>query len=1121
MSVIRLVQDQPQANQASRTAGERLAQDAAQASQSERIDREKERKRLKELEEEKEAKKKLKTERANVIYYQIPKFEFQENVTTIHKGGRRTKSKGNVKKQYATYKKKWGAKIKSNQETIAKFGKQWKVSGSGGHGRTVSRILRGEVAGKGRNATEIRQVATQKNADSWNEGRITWGAYLQRKENIEREYQERRKKETSHRNWRSTKAAQGKATAGVQQNFIPGGQFSIQESSSSSLPSIQSTNTGSGTSVDPFKATQPDRNKVSPYLKAYQSPQSLVPVTGGSFIGYSPGGKPIQGPPRPPQYTVTDSKGKVRTFNTLESANKFATRVQTTESLTGVIGSLEAIYGKRDTNNEPEIEISAEDSNRIWDNRRYDDIRLAAQAGFSNALRYADAVDLGEVPKPTGLQLLPYYASHGVKPITDIVFHVDNLIRGTEHRIAPTLSDKITEVPISLATKGKTDTHDPVGDYIREDPIRTAIQLPAEGALWITGGKVAQTAAKVTSKVSPVAVQTLKFPIQGEMKTVYKGVTIKDRPIIGVQEGKIVTGIRESHLPFDAIDTSKFGRYGWEPVQSQGIASKTVFSEKSLDSMVKHKVITPLSKERIQTGKDLFESTKGTKTKVGKFSAEPVKDLTQTQSDYLLHYSAKGQKTGRIEAFHGSTALQSQISPSLRAKAGSHLRMGDLDITVKAKTDVKQERIASQMIREIGEGFPLEKGQTLRISDSVGKLKANKELFLTGKDGKERKILEIVLEERDASGIVGLQVRTGEKIFGEFITGKTVKTKDFGLKVHERRFQQQENIRTVFQFHKGIKGTKFDVYPAEGRTKDVVRSYWNFKEDALRVGGRKGKIIDTKAEKYRSLYKEINFEDLPTEKIDILSPITKSPSPSALQSFAGEIPSKGHSVLASTLLPKTSSSVQISSSPEQPRLKTSSKTDVMTSKKIPSVKNSIKSPLKTSESISSPKSKVPAKNIMPSSLPSKTSSKRTKRAPLYSSLTSPSPKTPSSRTLSPKSSKSPKGSNVQSPASTKSSIVGSSTKFGSRIAGFSGTHGTDPFRTSRKPIPLYLIDSKNRTKKKKAKKKKPHDFLGNMRLDQIEGMFRRTEVIHGDRRLPKQIRHDKTKGFTSSKVKIF
>ncbi|MFB5617942.1 MAG: hypothetical protein ACE5Q4_04710, partial [Nitrosopumilus sp.] len=45
--------------------------------------------------------------------------------------------------------------------------------------------------------------------------------------------------------------------------------------------------------------------------------------------------------------------------------------------------------------------------------------------------------------------------------------------------------------------------------------------------------------------------------------------------------------------------------------------------------------------------------------------------------------------------------------------------------------------------------------------------------------------------------------------------------------------------------------------------------------------------------------------------------------------------------------------------------------------------------------------------------------------------------------------------------------------------------------------------------KKPGKKFKTHDFLGNTKTDHIVGLFRRKEVIHGDKKTNKQIIKDK------------
>lgn len=59
---------------------------------------------------------------------------------------------------------------------------------------------------------------------------------------------------------------------------------------------------------------------------------SLSKMKGGSFIGYGDDGTPIQGAPfLQQQYQVTTPDGKVRTFNSLEHAQKFSQRMTTTQ----------------------------------------------------------------------------------------------------------------------------------------------------------------------------------------------------------------------------------------------------------------------------------------------------------------------------------------------------------------------------------------------------------------------------------------------------------------------------------------------------------------------------------------------------------------------------------------------------------------------------------------------------------------------------------------------------------------------------------------------------------------------------------------------------------------------
>ena len=578
------------------------------------------------------------------------------------------------------------------------------------------------------------------------------------------------------------------------------------------VDAVNTKNTGTGTTSNPFKATQPDKSLVSPYLKSSISFISdTMPKQDYSYIGYSPDGKPIHGPVQPTDPNdLENNQTSNQVFLVPLSLSEFATTPK-----------------------------------NHWDSIKQSNM---------NILRYSDAVDNDKLPKPSNiLENLNYYASHGLKPIYNIPLYLAG-VKGT----SPTLSDTVMDTGLDLILEGKTKTHDPVGDYIRKDPLRTLVQLPAEAALWVTGAKAIALASRGIKTISPLAYQTLKFPINNKMKSVYRGITMNNNPIFGIQNGKLVKGFDETKLPFRKIDPENFNRYGWESTQSSGIADKTIFAEKTLDNMVERKIITTLDKERIDTFKNLYEITKGVKSETGKFSSEPINLLTQKQSDYLLNYAKLGQKKGTVDTLHGSTALQPQISQSLRTQAGSHLKLGDLDLVPKANKLKDIPKVASKLIQGLKD-FPLEKGQSIKIVDDVTSLKDNKELLLITKGkSKPDKILEVVLEERNASGTDNL-VRMGDKVLGQKIQDtKIVKTKDFSLNIHTRRFQLQENMRTALGFHKGD-DTLFNVYASGGRSKDIVRSYWNFKEDAIRVGGKKGKEIDTKAEHLRSLYESKSF----------------------------------------------------------------------------------------------------------------------------------------------------------------------------------------------------------------------------------------------------------------------
>lgn len=206
---------------------------------------------------------------------------------------------------------------------------------------------------------------------------------------------------------------------------------------------------------------------------------------------------------------------------------------------------------------------------------------------YENILRYSDRVDQGNEEPPQGLENILYYSSKDLRPFYNIPYS----LAGQE--TVPTLAETMFSVPIDLITKGKTDTHDPVGDYIKKDPVGSLVQLPAEAALWITGGKAVSAAAKGFQRFSPLIYQSSKVVVDGKPETIFRGLTFKDSPVLSWQNGKLVKSydpikVTES---FQKINPSTLGRDGIEAGLGSGVEKELIYSEKTLGKMVESNVI--------------------------------------------------------------------------------------------------------------------------------------------------------------------------------------------------------------------------------------------------------------------------------------------------------------------------------------------------------------------------------------------------------------------------------------------------------------------------------------------------------------------------------------------------
>ena len=78
-----------------------------------------------------------------------------------------------------------------------------------------------------------------------------------------------------------------------------------------------------------------------------------------------------------------------------------------------------------------------------------------------------------------------------------------------------------------------------------------------------------------------------------------------------------------------------------------------------------------------------------------------------------------------------------------------------------------------------------------------------------------------------------------------------------------------------------------------------------------------------------------------------------------------------------------------------------------------------------------------------------------------------------------------------------------------------------PETRKRPPPGVVVIFGGDEKKKNKSSKSKQYDFLGNTKLDSIEGLFRRSTIIHGDKKISKQVKKDSKAKFKERGVSFF
>jgi len=1198
MSAIRLAQDQAQMTQAQQSRNATAAQQAAQ--QDSFDSQESEERRLQELEEKREASRKANQDQIKTALAKI---------RAVPQSLRRSQV---TKKEFDKREDLIRAVKARNLRAYASIGITAPTSVS--VGRQASGVISGKKAGRGKDARSQRDVSRAKLGMTLAAGKkiLTPEEFGTRLRSIDSSFSAMTATEKRHTRYRSTLKAQGKSAKGVQQNFIAGSKFSTQAApvtrySSGELirpTKIASTNTGSGTSSDPFRASQPNAAKVAPFIRAAQQKisatrgsgstqprrtntiqdgslpvQGPAPLSALSTVGYSPSGLPLQGPGRPEEFKgavgpistalgTADEKATSRQVSAKRRQEDFLSQLSADDKVKTFTargsGPLESFYKAADTYGR-DLDRQA----KLFQKTKPGSIQDAV-SGFNLSI-YSQGAGALNLATQAGDAADKYILGRAVAEKTPVF--IPKTVAG--EYIGGTVEDVFKGKPLEGTGVARAQSQ-----IKSQTPAQTGGQLAGDVIpIVLTGGASALKKA-VGAGSKKIVVQTSAKTITG--KTVKDAVAVSQeyrilgKPIITKTYDapavlKEVTPLALKQRVKAAVTSQPLDiKPKVSPVSTKGSFSfggtdpKKVLSKTEIDPQGRGFELATGDKGQtrfnLKTLKELEEQGKISKRDVGMFEtvSEGVKlvqkapqrsfraqtrlnALTPAQQGAALRSVgglqspfnwAKGQR--RVGKVGGSFSQESQLSAKYRKQA-----IHDLDIDVRS-TKIA-ERAAEKVYRD-----------TSRFSTKEVKITLDgKKVKATTKSQEADEFAEF-LDPKDAVKYQGPTVDTGLRFGTKFRDDKLsqyfkapIKDPVSGLKIRSLKDQaiakgasvlslqgkstekfvgvpKPDQVRWVAQQNRNIDEGVLSVNPPALRGKDTIDLYKIFKSEAEGFKGagkiKQGERLDFLAENLKKLNPGLDFDAKVVSGGSTFAPTSTSSAVSLTSAEAR----KG--TVFTSAIPRVS----------QP--KSGGFTESPSTRSVTSAK-SLRSPSVTSVSpfasastfsiSSASKSFSVTPSRKGSSLSS--SSKGSTRSSRSASLLKPINK--SSRSIgSSKSSKRPTvsksvGSKSVSASASKSVSASASVSRGSGksfrgYGGLTGNVAVSVRPSPRKAVP-FIIKFDDSTDRKKGKKKKSHDFLGNTRLDHIEGLFRRSEAIHGDKRLPKQIRQDSKKGFNQSKVRIF
>jgi len=882
------------------------------------------------------------------------------------------------------------------------------------------------------------------------------------------------------------------------------GEFGYLKPTAPPTAPVKPTRTGEGTTSNPFKSGQPNGNLVSKYLTPY-----TVTITQGGE-------------------TVT------KRFTSQKGAEEFVYKKNLSLLATPML--LGGIYTNQFLQKELQGPVKPKEETK------------EKHTFFGQEITDPKTVEtLDFIQDRVGLALAP---------ITNIPVEINNLITSGEEKTRPTFVGSLFSDAIGAGYESvKQGTLTPTlekqpgtdaWNFLSKDPFGVISQIPAEAVLLVAGGKVVKgittIGGKVFQKLPSTTQKSLSSgknvitkPIQKATDTIipryaranelgfYKGIVINNKPVVGVSQGKLVFGTPKN-IPTSKIDLGN--RSAGELALGYGPEKEIFYSKGAFTQYKQSGFVNELSEVRA-THAISVQATTSPQGKIytGALGKAPAKTISDPQFKSLLKVAEEEYVAGKIHPVHGSLSTRTHMEPNLRQQGGDYLKLGDLDISpvyTKKGGEALFEKEASRIIQKAAQRFPLKKGETLKVTDKIGE---SRSLEFTPAPGgnlnpKPVKIFEVLVKDKQSP--LGNIKNDPTHIMGERVPHDTVLVVGTKLETSSLRYQILTNLKTKTAFqeykHTGsltprIIGTelvsvkdspaKAMIYVGQGREKDIVRSYYTTlqtSQNQARAGLFKSSQKSAReAQEIKNLYPELNFEKGFKQKVEIAfdTPSTKSVGTSerlvGVTGFNIRSESKSQTAEIKKVQPKSVATSK-GSITKLPSSKIGTVTSTSLRGSISKIPNRTQS--KYPSSVRNTPSKLSRVTLPSISVTGSAPSNPTSKPP--SKVTSKPPSSPPSRPLS----KTP-----SRPLSVRPTTI--------------LTTKTDLTSKKRTKIVAGIFDLRSTRQKDPERKTKQLDFVGNTKLDSIEGLINRETIITGRKRVTKAVRKGRKTKFRNKGVNFF